>query len=434
MHTLKTTMILRRSLSTAAVLFMLAAPLFAQGKRLWVLRAPGEMAEYDPITFALKHTVKVPAEAVKSPAAVSVNRLGQILYAPVVTLPLTDQDVAAHYKVWIWDGHSVSTIDQGVTQKTEKTGSNDAITETAPTPLLAAGGTHLFWFANQERRLQREEVDLSVETTLQLWQTDLSGANREEIVSSKLPDCRCSTGNCEETCPSGSVWAPDRGVEKFVVVLQSFSAQTGTVYKASTSYRLGAGNMDAAKWSADPTPEPLQRVLDADASGTMILEAIPDTACCGWSNQSNDQTLVFVSGKKVIVFDEQATYKNPDYDVSFFTLTGRLSPESGRVAMTIATTAQINKPIQLSEEGAASPEESLRIRKAVAEMPAVVVKTVEDNPKQIAFLPHTALVGWISEKELLILEDHLLVTYNVETGARKKSTIKVEDAAHVFLR
>ncbi|HEV3039243.1 MAG TPA: hypothetical protein VHA33_15820, partial [Candidatus Angelobacter sp.] len=103
-------------------------------------------------------------------------------------------------------------------------------------------------------------------------------------------------------------------------------------------------------------------------------------------------------------------------------------------AMTIAATAQANKPIQLSEQGQANPEESKQIRKAVAEVPAVEVKSMEDLPRRIAFLPHAALVGWISEKELLIVEDHVLVAYNVGTGARRKSAIRVEDAARVFLR
>jgi hypothetical protein len=43
-------------------------------------------------------------------------------------------------------------------------------------------------------------------------------------------------------------------------------------------------------------------------------------------------------------------------------------------------------------------------------------------------------VGWISDKEILVVEAHLLVAYNVSTGVRRKSTIRVEDAAHVFLR
>jgi hypothetical protein len=44
------------------------------------------------------------------------------------------------------------------------------------------------------------------------------------------------------------------------------------------------------------------------------------------------------------------------------------------------------------------------------------------------------LVGWIDDKELLIIENHLLVAYNPGTGARRKSTVKVEDGLHVFLR
>ena len=102
--------------------------------------------------------------------------------------------------------------------------------------------------------------------------------------------------------------------------------------------------------------------------------------------------------------------------------------------MTIVTTAQANKPIQLSEQGQANPEESQRIRKALVELPAVVVKSVEETPKQIALVPHATLVGWVSEKELLIIEDHLLVAYNTSTGARRKSSVRVDDAAHVFLR
>jgi hypothetical protein len=40
----------------------------------------------------------------------------------------------------------------------------------------------------------------------------------------------------------------------------------------------------------------------------------------------------------------------------------------------------------------------------------------------------------MSEKEILILEDHVLVVYNVGTGTRRRSTARVEDTAKVFLR
>jgi len=68
------------------------------------------------------------------------------------------------------------------------------------------------------------------------------------------------------------------------------------------------------------------------------------------------------------------------------------------------------------------------------DLPAVEVKSVGDSPRRIAFLPHATLVGWINDKEILIVEGHLLVAYNVVSGARRKSTIRVEDAGRVFLR
>ena len=210
---------------------------------------------------------------------------------------------------------------------------------------------------------------------------------------------------------------------------QVVAAKTGPAYKASTRIHQEAG-----RWSADSLPEPLQRVLDAGATGNVIVEAIPDTSCCGSSNQSNDQTSVLSSGKKLVVFDEGATYKNTDYDISFYTSNARLAPELNSVAMTIVATSTTNQPIQLAEQGQASPEESKQIRKALAELPAVEVKSVEDMPRRIAFIPHATLVGWISDKELLIVEDHLLVAHNVSTGARRKSNLRVTDVARVFLR
>ena len=414
-----------------AILAVLAlgSPLLGQSKRLWVLQSSGEIVEYDPTTFATRQRVKLPAEAVTSPANISINRQGQILFASTISLPLSEADTASPHKVWIWNGHVPTSIDRPVEHQVEDHGSNQAVTESAAVPYLSADGNHLFWFANRTRRLQREEVDLSTTITFQAWQTDLDGKAREEVTSTKLPDCRCTTGTCEESCPTFAAWAPDAGVQNFFLTTQIVAGQTTTTYKESTRDQL-----DGGKWAATALPEPLQRVLDANFTGSMIAEAIPDTGCCGWSNQSNDQTLVWLDGKTHTVFDEQATYKNADYDVSFFTMNARLSPDAARVAMTITATAQSNKPIQLSEQGQASPEESQRIRKALLELPAVEVKSIDDAPRRLAFVPHAVLAGWINDKELLIVENHLLVAYNVGTGARRKSTIRVEDAAHVFVR
>jgi hypothetical protein len=330
--------------------------------------------------------------------------------------------------VGFWDGKTATTLSSEVARTTSTAGSNLAITESAPVPYLSADGAHLYWFSNQARRLQRDGVDLSTKTSWLGWRTDLAGAGREDLTSTILPECSCPSGSCEESCPYGEVWVPDEGVGKFVLMTQFVAGKAQPIYKATSLYEENSG-----KWTATPLDPPLRRVLDAANAGT-ILEAIPDTACCGWENESDDRTLLHLQGKTLTMFDELAANKNPDYDVSFYTENGKLAPDLSSVALTIVATSHPNTPIQLAEQGQANPEESQRIRKALLDLPAVELKSVEDAPRRIAFLPHVTLVGWISSKEILIIENKLLVVYNVASGSRRKSNIRVEDAAYVFLR
>jgi hypothetical protein len=414
-----------------AGIILLAGPLAAQTRRLWVLRPTGEITEYDLETFAPKATVKAPAEAVESPQNLRINHLGQMLFAPTVSLPL-DEDDAGNRKVWFWNGHTTSSLQRDVVRNAATTGSNLAITESAPEPYLAADGSHLYWFSNQARRLQRDGVDLSTKNTWSAWRTDLAGAAREDLASITLPECSCPTGGCEESCPYEQIWVPDDGVGKFFIAIQFISGKEQPSYKSTSLYQESAG-----KWNALTIDPPLRRVLDARDANT-ILEAIPDTGCCGWANQSDDQTQLRFSGKTLTVFDERAEYKNPDYDVSFYTENGEMSPSLAAVAFTIAATRGPNKPIQLSAQGQADPDESERIRKALLELPAAEVKSIDlksdETPKRVEFLPHAALVGWINRDEILIVEEHQLIAFNVSNKTRRKTNINVDDAAHVFLR
>jgi hypothetical protein len=408
-------------------------PLVAQNKRIWILRAPGEAVEYDAATFAEKLVVKIPPEALASPQNFQINALGQMLFAPAVALPLTEGDFAAEKRIWFWNGHTAIILMRDISRTTATVGSNLAITESAPAPFLSADGAHLFWLSNQARRLQRDGVDLSNRLSWSSWRTDLAGANREEIASMTLPDCSCKTGACEETCPYEEVWVPRDGVGQFFLLTQFVAGQTQAIYKSTSAYIE-----DAGKWAAKPLDPPLRRVLDA-ANADVILEAVPDTGCCGWSNESDDQTVLRFHGKIITVFDELAAYKNPDYDVSFYTQNGQLASDLGSVALTINSTSKPNTPIQLAEQGQANPEESQRIHKALLDLPAVEVKSLdlrsgEGAPHRLAFLPHATLVGWINDKEILIVENHTLVVYNIATEIRRKSTITVEDHEHVFLR
>jgi hypothetical protein len=419
---------MRILIPTSCVLLLLATSLAAQSKRLWVVRAPGEAVEYDPGTFAEKQTVKVPAEAVASPQSFSVNHLGQMLFAASVAFPIAEGDLAAERKVWFWDGKAANTLSREVARTTSTAGSNLTITESAPVPYLSADGAHLYWFSNQARRLQRDDVDLSIKTTWLGWRTDLVGKGREDMASLTLPDCSCPTGSCQESCPYGVAWIPQEGAGSFFLVTLFVEEQTQATYESTSLYEESAG-----KWTATGLTPPLRQVLDA-AGASAILEALPDAGCCGWSNESDDQSRLRLRGKTLTMFDELADYKNPDYDVSFYTENGKLSPDLASVALTIVATSQPNTPIQLAERGQANPEESQRIRKALLDLPAVEVKSVEESPRRIAFLPHATLVGWISSKEIIIIEDNLLVAYDIASGARRKSNIRVADAAHVFLR
>jgi hypothetical protein len=414
--------------ATVVVLVFVAGPLLGQGKRLWVLRAPGEMVEFNPVTFEQKQAVKVPVEALKSPQNLSVNGLGQMLFAPTVALPLDEDDPAMEQKVWLWDGHAANSINREVTRGVSTTGSNLEIAEKSASPALSQDGTHLYWFSNDARRLQRDDVDLSTRTTWRAWRTDLAGGGREEVTSTSFPECRCTTGSCEETCPYGQTWVPDNGVANFFLLTQFVAGQAQPTYKASSRYEE-----HDRKWASDTIDTPLRRILDA-ADANTVLEGIPDTGCCGWANKSDDQTLLRLKDKTLTIFDERAQFNNPDYDVSFYTQNGKLSPDVTHVATTIVATAGPNRAIQLTADGQASPEELQSIRKALAELPAVEVKSVEDSPRRTAYLPHAEVVGWLSEKEILIIEDHVLATYNLATGVRHKSSVRVDDLADVYLR
>jgi hypothetical protein len=419
---------MRRKALTATVILALSICALAQNKRLWVVRPTGEAIEYDPATFLEKQTVKIPAEAAGSLSAFSVNSAGQMLFSQPAALPLMESNFSAERKVWFWDGHQASTLTRDISRSTSTAGSNLVITESAPTLFLSSDGKSLFWFSNQARRLQRDGVDLSTKNTWLSWRTDLAGGNRQEIASVAIPDCSCPTGGCEETCPYGAVWVSPGGVGKFFLLTQFVTGQTKPLYKSTSLFEENAG-----KWTSTPIDPPLRNVLDVPDPG-VILEALPDTGCCGWSNESDDQTLLHLHGKTLNVFDELEAYQNPDYDVSFYSQNGRLSPDLKSVALTVVSTSKPNTPIQLAEQGQANPQESQRIRKSLGDLPVVETKSVGDLPRRLTFLPHAELVDWLSENEVLIVEEHLLVVYNVASGTRHKSTIRVEDAAHVFLR
>jgi hypothetical protein len=419
---------MKKALNLLLLIGCLSGYGLGQARRLWVLKEPDSIVEYDPSTFAAKGTVKVPPEVLKAARILQINRKGQMLFAPNTDDPSPDVGKNGE-KFWYWDGQTESKIGPELIRVTSPSGSNQKVTESSPWAFLGSDGLHLYWFTNEFNKLTRDNIELSATTTFRAWESTTSGKEKQEVVSTEFPECRCTTGVCSETCTEVRFWIPDAGVDDYFLLTKLIPGQTETKYIGSSFYIQSGGT-----WVPTELKQPLQRALDSAEHGSVILAAILDTGCCGWENQSDDQTMLLNHDKSVRVFDEREQFKNPDYDVSFFTENAKLSPEVGYVAMTIEASAKSSAPIQLSENGQGDAAESQRIRKALLDLPAVQVVTATEPVKRTAYLPHAVLVGWLSEKEILIVENQLLVAYDVTANTRRKSSIRLEDAAYAFVR
>ena len=300
-------------------------------------------------------------------------------------------------------------------------------------PRATADGARLFWFENHFETLETPDLgqDISVSTTFRAWQTDLSGGHREEIATYAFPACRCETAVCSETCPEASLWLPDTGFDDYFILTHWVPGQLEPEYRASFLYEKTAGG-----WRDTKFPAAIEQVLDSgkERNGVVLIEAIPDSGCCGWVNASDDQTLLARHGNTTVLFDEFKRYQNQDYDVSFFTSAGKLSPQASMAALTLMATNAPGDEIRLSDEGKEDPAELSRIQKALAELPAVEVLEAGDPPKRIMLIPHARLAGWLNDREILVVENGLVVSYDVRTGGRRTSDIKVADESYVFLR
>src|ERR1700746_4121541 len=150
-----------KSLKLAVIVACLSAYGIAQSRRLWVLKEPDSIVEYDPSTFAAKGTVKVPPEVLKAARILQINHKGQMLFAPNTDDPSPDVGKNGD-KFWYWDGQSESKIGSEIVRVASPSGSNQKVTESSPWSFIGADGLHLFWFTNEFNKLTRDNVDLSV--------------------------------------------------------------------------------------------------------------------------------------------------------------------------------------------------------------------------------------------------------------------------------
>ncbi|MDO8795815.1 MAG: hypothetical protein Q7J25_14480 [Vicinamibacterales bacterium] len=104
------------------------------------------------------------------------------------------------------------------------------------------------------------------------------------------------------------------------------------------------------------------------------------------------------------------------------------------LAHTIVSTAGTDSDIRLSLDGKENAEELARVRKAIADLPVVEVVQLGIPPRSAATIRHAALVGWVSDRELLVAQDGRLAVYDSRGNKRKETAIRVRSAADGFLR
>jgi len=334
-------------------------------------------------------------------------------------------------RMWFWDGHQATERKLEGAKTPGRSAGKPTVTETALQWFLSAGGESLFCFENRFEKVADESgVERSVRFYSEVRRADLAGGQPETIASlSSAGWCECATGACSETCPEWEFWAPDGVVGDFFLVTRVTAGQLESTYLESLLYQRSERT-----WQAKKLPQPIQKPLTASEKGEILVATVPDGGCCGWENESNDQTLLLQNGKVSVLYDESNRYHNSNYDVSFYTADARLAARNATLAYTVVSTPLIGSQVRLSSDGKENTEELARVRKVINELPAVEVVQLGTPSRSATVIPQVRLVGWVSDRELLVAQDGRLMVYDIRGNKRKETAIRVRSAADAFLR
>lgn len=412
------------------VALLLSAASAQSPKLLWVLQEPDQIIGYDIAGFVPLHTLKIPRRLLEHPEYLSINAMGQMLFLLPRDLQFFGPGgVAVANPPWFWDGHQARELNVEGTKTRGRSGGRPTVVETVPQCFLSAGGDSLVWFENKfEKVLDESGLERSVRSSSRVWRTDLAGQSPEMIASLTSPAwCQCDTGTCSETCPEWYFGAPDGVVGDFFLVTRFTPGQIGSTYHESLLYQLSGRT-----WRAKKLPQPIVHPLTASERGEVLVAAAPDTGCCG--SASSNQMLLVRNGKVSVLYDEFGRYDYRNYDVSFYVADARLAAGNAMLAYTIASTAPTGGEIRLSSDGKENAEELARVRKTIAELPAVEIVQLGAQPRQATLIRHAALVGWMGDQEILVVQDGQLAVYDIRGRKQRTIPIRVPSAAGAFLR
>ncbi len=374
--------------------------------------------EYDLKTGAVLNSVPVPPEVFRQDQPVFVSQRGQVL----VSLYRED-GLAVPMRDWFWDGSTAQILVPTVSPAEDSDG------WAYPRPLLSAAGGNPYWFKTEMKGTEK-----AVRPTFRMFRGNLREPAQEQLIQSVSPRCECATGACSETCPVGQAWAPHGVIDDFFFVTYFVPGQLQPTYDSTYLFLKRGG-----KWTSQRRKEPSELILDAKNRGEVMVEALLDGGCCGWENESSDQTIVSRGAKRLTVFDEWSRYKNQQYDLSFFSANAEISPDGSRLAHTIASSANPNSEIRPSssvpEGEKIAPEEVKKLRELIARHPLVEVVTLDNPSRPSVVIQQATLIGWLGDREILIFQDKKLHIANADDGKVIRTLpLDVERPESVFLR
>jgi hypothetical protein len=353
------------------------------------------------------------------------------MFVPATDVPEGGGEAGAPRRAWYWDGRHAAELALEHATRDAQQAAGTSVTETVSRPLLSTAGDSIMWFENRfDKVVETSGAERAVRASASAWRSGADGRGRNPVATFPATGpCQCATGVCSETCPEWDFWSPDGVVGTFFLATRLVPGQLEPTYQETRLYRRSA---DA--WVSTSLPEPIERPLAASRSGHLLVSAIPDSACCGWANEGDDQLVLWRDRKAAVVYDERRRYGNANYDVSFYPLDAGLAPGESLLAYTIVATARGAGEIRLSSEGREDPTELARLQVALGSLPAVEVVRLHGVARPAAVIRRAELVGWLSDRELLVAQEGQLVIFTADGVRQRETAIRVRGAADAFVR
>ncbi len=416
-----------------ALLVVLQAPVACAGQpharpdaTLWAVQPPGEIVAFEPSDFSRVGGVRLPRATYDDPTRLTINGAGQILGR------------LGGGRLWLWDGAAARVLhpDSGLAASAPAVKRATSIERAW---FLGDDGRSLYFLQLGEEPFSGSPAE-STSTRITVGRTDLAAREGARVVDALLPPCQKSLRLVAllEPCPSPELWAPGGVVDEFFL-LTHWEQVVSAEYHDGELWSLPvAGSRTTLFRRSDESWGPEARLalwdfLDYRVEPPCRVEVTDDGGCCGWRNASSNQTTCTRPDGTITLFDEWVRYQNSGYDVSFYTSQARIAPTSARVAFTVQATTGPAANIRLSSHSRPDSIRLASIRRSLADLPLVEIDDITSAPVPLLRLPHAELIGWLSDTQVVVLENHRLVAIDVLTNERRSSGIVVRSSADAFV-